>query len=110
MGGPMMGVAQYSLDVPVVKHTNALLAFGENNARQEKETSCIRCGTCSQNCPMRLLPLYIDAAAGKKDIERLKKYHVTDCNECGVCEYWCPARRRIVQSSRIGKLLLKNSS
>ena len=107
MGGPMMGVAQYTLDVPVIKNTNALLAFDEKEARHDAETACIRCGKCAESCPMRLLPLYINAAGVKKDVERLQKYHAIDCIECGACEYNCPAKRRIVQSARLGKELLR---
>jgi electron transport complex protein RnfC len=110
MGGPMMGIAQFSLDVPVVKHTNALLAFDEGDAAPPPETSCIRCGKCVDSCPMRLLPLYINSAAVKNNAERLEKYHVADCIECGICEYNCPAKRRIVQSARLGKGILQKNT
>ncbi|MCL2059845.1 MAG: electron transport complex subunit RsxC [Oscillospiraceae bacterium] len=109
MGGPMMGVAQYSLDVPVIKNTNALLAFDEAEAAQGKETACIRCGQCIGGCPMRLLPLNVNSAAVRNDVERMKKYHVMDCIECGSCEYKCPAKRRIVQSVRAGKDVLRSA-
>ena len=109
MGGPMMGVAQFTPDAPVIKNTNAILAFDERDAAQAGETSCIRCGRCADSCPMRLLPLYINGAAVKNDAERLKKYRVGDCIECGACEYDCPAKRRIVQSARLGKQILLNA-
>ena len=108
MGGPMMGIAQYTLDVPVIKNTNALLAFDETDAKQAAETACIRCGRCIHSCPMRLAPLMLNAAAVRKDAERMNKYHVMDCIECGACEYRCPAKRRIVQSARLGKDILRN--
>ena len=108
MGGPMMGIAQYSLDVPVIKNTNALLAFDGKDATQAAETACIRCGRCVHSCPMQLLPLMINTASVHKDVERMTKYHVMDCIECGACEYRCPAKRRIVQSARLGKDMLRN--
>ena len=110
MGGPMMGIAQHTLGVPVVKHTNALLAFSGKGARAASETGCIRCGRCVDNCPMSLMPLYLDAAAAKGDTARLGAYHVKDCIECGACVYTCPAKRRIVQSVRLGKELLRREA
>jgi len=107
MGGPMMGIAQYSLDVPVIKNTNALLAFDREDAVSEPETACIRCGKCVDNCPMQLLPLYLNQAGVKGDVDRLNRYHVMDCIECGTCVYNCPAKRRIVQSVRVGKGLAR---
>ena len=109
MGGPMMGIAQYTLDVPVVKNTNALLALDETESEQGVETACIRCGKCIRSCPMRLLPLCVNSAAVHNDAERMRKYNVLDCIECGACEYNCPAKRRIVQSARLGKALLRNA-
>ncbi|MDR3121655.1 MAG: electron transport complex subunit RsxC [Clostridiales bacterium] len=108
MGGPMMGIAQFSLDVPVIKNTNAALAFDVKDAKPAPETGCIRCGKCVDNCPMQLLPLFINSAAVKGDAERLKRFHVMDCIECGTCVYNCPAKRRIVQSARLGKDILRN--
>jgi electron transport complex protein RnfC len=106
----MMGVAQFTLAVPVIKNTNSLLAFAEIDARHQEETACIRCAKCVASCPMNLLPLSINLAAVKGNTERLEKYHVADCIECGICEYNCPAKRRIVQSARLGKeILLKGA-
>jgi electron transport complex protein RnfC len=110
MGGPMMGVAQFSLDVPVIKNTNALLALDADEAKIAPETSCIRCGKCVDNCPMQLMPLFINAAGVRNDLERLRQYHVADCIECGTCVFNCPAKRRIVQSARLGKVLLREAA
>lgn len=108
MGGPMMGVAQHSLENPVLKHTNALLAFDrETREAMEKESPCIRCGKCIKVCPMGLLPLFLDASAIRRNTEDLKKFNVMDCIECGCCSYICPAKRHLVQSIRLGKALLR---
>ena len=109
MGGPMMGIAQHSLEVPVIKNTNALLAFTREEALLDKETSCIRCGRCVESCPMSLMPLNINSAALKTDIDRLNTYNVMDCIECGACMFRCPAKRRIVQSARLGKSILREA-
>ncbi|HEY8349160.1 MAG TPA: electron transport complex subunit RsxC, partial [Clostridia bacterium] len=107
MGGPMMGVAQHSLDDPVLKQTNALLAFNERDAEKPKESVCIRCGKCVAACPMSLLPLYINLNVVRGKFEETAKYHVTDCIECGCCSYVCPASRNLVQSVRIAKAELR---
>ncbi|HPP36854.1 MAG TPA: electron transport complex subunit RsxC [Clostridiales bacterium] len=107
MGGPMMGVSQHSLDDPVLKQTNALLAFNERDAEQPKESVCIRCGKCVAACPMSLLPLYINLNVVRGKFEETEKYHVTDCIECGCCSYVCPASRNLVQSVRIAKAELR---
>jgi len=110
MGGPMMGVAQHSLDDPVLKQTNALLAFGESDAEQPKESVCIRCGKCVAACPMSLLPLYINLNVVRGNFEGIEKYHVSDCIECGCCSYVCPASRNLVQSVRIAKAELRKAA
>lgn len=107
MGGPMMGVAQYSLDNSVLKQTNALLALNEKEAAEPKESVCIRCGKCVSACPMSLMPLYINANVMRGNFEETEKYHVNDCIECGCCSYVCPASRHLVQSVRYAKAELR---
>lgn len=103
MGGPMMGVSQFSLESSVIKNTNALLALTEKEAARRKESICIRCGKCVEACPMSLMPLYINAYSLKGNIEYALKYHLNDCIECGCCSYVCPASRHLVQSIRYAK-------
>ena len=93
VGGPLMGKAQYSLYVPVVKATNAVLAFYENEGKMgEREGDCIRCGKCANACPMRLMPLYIYKNYKMQRFDVCDKLNVSDCTECGCCSYICPAR------------------
>jgi electron transport complex protein RnfC len=107
MGGPMMGVAQFSLENTVIKHTNALLVFTEDIARIPAEIACIKCSRCVAACPMNLLPLYFNACTEKGMFKRLQDLHVLDCIECGCCSYVCPSARRLVQSIRYGKAELR---
>jgi len=110
MGGPMMGVALYSLDIPVLKHTNALLAFSKEQVKLTEETSCIRCGRCVEVCPMGLLPFELDRLIRAKSYEDAQKNNLMDCMECGSCVFACPAKRLIVQSIRLGKDALRRAS
>ncbi|MEN8906344.1 MAG: electron transport complex subunit RsxC [Clostridiales bacterium] len=103
MGGPMMGVSQFSLENTVIKQTNALLALTKNEVSIDKESVCIRCGKCVDVCPMNLLPLYININVEKGLIEDTSKYNINDCIECGCCSYICPASRNLVQSIRYAK-------
>ncbi len=107
MGGPMMGVAQFSLDTPLLKQNNALLALTEEEAAEPPESVCIHCGKCVAACPMSLLPLYINSCVNLGNFEESAKYHVNDCIECGCCSFECPASRRLVQSIRYAKAELR---
>lgn len=110
MGGPMMGVAQFSLENTVVKHTNALLALNKKEASTPKESVCIRCGKCVAACPMSLLPLYINANVVRGKVEDAQKYHLNSCMECGCCSYVCPSSRNLVQSIRYAKAELRRNA
>ncbi len=103
MGGPMMGVSQFSLDVPVIKGTNAFLAFcGKEDARVEHPV-CIRCGKCVEACPIHLLPIYMNISAANYDLEACREDGVLDCIECGSCAFVCPAKIPLVQQFRAAK-------
>jgi electron transport complex protein RnfC len=108
MGGPMMGVSQFSLENTVLKQTNALLALTKDELPLDKESVCIRCGKCIEVCPMNLLPLYLNSHVVKGLIKDTEKYNINDCIECGSCSYICPASRNLVQSIRYGKSELRN--
>lgn len=103
MGGPMMGIAGVSLDIPVVKGTSGLLVFSDKYAHTAKESPCIRCGRCVAACPMRLMPTTLDMYSRKNDLDTLIKHNIMNCMECGSCTYVCPSKRYLVQSIRMGK-------
>jgi len=103
MGGPMMGFAQPSLDVPVLKITNCLLAYPEETTYHPEATVCIKCGRCLSFCPMRLMPPNIESAFIQNNLEALKHYNVSMCVECGSCAYVCPAKRPLVQAFQLSK-------
>ena len=106
-GGPMMGIAVPDLDVPILKNTNAVVAFAEEDALLPEPTACIRCGRCIDHCPLRLMPADIENAYKLKDGEMLEKLKVNLCMECGCCAFVCPARRPLVQVNKLAKGVLK---
>jgi len=105
-GGPMMGISVPSLEAPVMKNTNAILAFDEKEARDPVPTACIRCGRCAAHCPFSLMPAAIETAYNNKDPETLKALKVNICMECGCCSFGCPARRPLVQVNKLAKAML----
>jgi len=107
MGGPMMGMAVSSLDVPVTKGTSAILVLTEKEARQTTESPCIRCGRCVAACPMFLEPYALHAFSLAENAEKALQYHIMDCVECGCCSYSCPAKRHLVQSIKRMKQIMR---
>lgn len=107
MGGPMMGMAIPTLDVPAVKGTSGLLAFGPDLAYGFEENACLRCGKCVYACPMKLLPNRLDEAARADDFKALEKLNIADCIECGSCAFSCPSKRRQVQQIKVAKVKLR---
>ncbi len=103
MGGPMMGIAQYSTEVPVVKTTSSILAISDMGEKINTNIQCIKCGRCVENCPMKLMPLYLNKFSKKSDLENAEKYHILNCIECGLCSYLCPAQESIVHNIRVAK-------
>lgn len=101
LGGPMMGIAQFDLDFPVVKGTNSILVKEDEPIR---ERDCISCGMCIEACPMRLMPTLLARYAkdGRYD-ECKENYYIDDCFECGACTYTCPANIPIVQYIKVAK-------
>ena len=100
MGGPMMGLAQYNVDVTVGKGTGAMLAFAGKEEQYEEHPQCIRCGKCVGVCPMRLEPVFMYKYLMKGDV---------DCIECGACTYICPARLPLIHAFRMGKQKVNNA-
>jgi electron transport complex protein RnfC len=108
LGGPMMGVAIPSIDIPIVKITNAILVYSEKNALPPEPAPCIKCGRCLSKCPMSLMPPNIENAYELKKPELLKKFKVNMCAECACCAYSCPAKRPLVQVMTLAKDMLYN--
>lgn len=104
MGGPFMGMTQYTTEVPIIKGTNGILAFTEEEINAGPESPCIRCGRCVEGCPMGLNPSML-SILGQKDWidEAVNEYHLLDCMECGCCSFICPAKRKIVHYIRYAK-------
>lgn len=105
-GGPMMGIAFDSVDVPLQKNNNALtlLAVDEVYEAESKQTNCIRCGRCNRVCPMGLTPQMMSAAFAKKDYDRYEnKLHGLECISCGSCTFICPAKRPLTQEFKVAK-------
>ncbi len=108
LGGPMMGFAHYTLDVPVAKGTSGILVMPEGeHGTSDKYGPCIKCGSCIDACPMGLMPSMLSMLSEKGFYEETKEYHLLDCFECGTCTYVCPSKRPIVQFVRLAKSLIK---
>jgi len=106
LGGPMMGVAIPNIDIPIVKITNAVLAFNAKDASPPEPGPCIKCGKCLFNCPMNLMPPNIENAYELKKPELLKKFKVNMCAECACCAFTCPAKRPLVQVMKLAGNML----
>lgn len=105
-GGPMMGLAVAELTAPVLKNTNALLAFDEKSAAQREPDACIHCGRCMRGCPLGLMPMEIESAYERANVEELDRLKTNLCMECGCCSYTCPADRPLTQTNRLAKAKL----
>lgn len=106
-GGPMMGISIPSLELPVLKMTNAVIAMDKKEARLPKTTACINCGACVNHCPLKLDPRAIAKAYKLNLGEELEALCADLCMECGCCAYVCPANRHIVQTNKLAKAKLR---
>ncbi len=102
-GGPMMGIAQYSLDVPIIKGSSGILIFRDQDLRLTDSNPCIRCGRCLEACPMQINPSLLGVFVEADEMDELEINHVLDCIECGSCAFICPANRPLVHLLRYGK-------
>lgn len=107
-GGPMMGTAMYTAEVPVMKTTSCILAMSEDAVAANEPSNCINCGMCTRVCPEKLLPLRLMVAADMHRLDDFEKFNGMECIECGSCTYVCPAKRRMTQSFKYCKLAIRN--
>jgi Na+-translocating ferredoxin:NAD+ oxidoreductase subunit C len=114
MGGPMMGTAVSSLDIPITKGSTGVIAFTERETgrmRQRKEYPCIRCGSCLDACPMFLNPSKLGLLAKHGEHQLMvHDYHLMDCFECGCCTYVCPSHIPLVQHFRVAKASVRKAA
>ena len=99
-GGPMMGFPQTTLDTPIMKGSNGIIAIDDDNAEAQ---NCIKCGRCVDVCPMELKPLYFYKYAAQSDWVGMRDERVMDCMECRCCEYICSSKLPLVSMIKTGK-------
>ena len=109
-GGPMMGLAQSDLAVPVVKDTNSILCLPQNRDIEVENPVCLRCGKCIAVCPMGLQPLYLYRYTACGQLDEMQRLHQMDCIECGCCAYVCPGKLPLTEQCRKGKALLREAA
>lgn len=102
-GGPLMGIAQYSLETPVIKGTSGIIVLSPEDIHDFEPADCIRCGFCVDTCPMGLSPYELATHIEKEHWEEIETLGISDCMECGSCAYACPAKRPLVQLIKYGK-------
>jgi electron transport complex protein RnfC len=107
MGGPMMGLALPSFDVPVIKGTSGILLLQEEPSMLESHLPCIKCSFCVQACPVHLIPSKLSIIAEAQNWKLAESYGANDCIECGCCTYVCPSKRPIVQLIKTTKSKLR---
>lgn len=102
-GGPMMGKALISLDIPMTKGSSGLLIMNDKEARRTAPQPCIRCAKCVSACPMGLEPFLLATASSQHMWETTEKNNITSCIECGSCAFTCPSHRPLLDMIRLGK-------
>lgn len=102
-GGLMMGIAQESLDVPIIKGTSGIIFMPYKEELNIKETDCIRCGRCLNVCPRGLMPLELNKLIKAKRWQELDKYYLSECMLCGACSFACPAGIPLTYRMALGK-------
>ena len=101
----MTGPALADLDVPIAKGTSGIVVLGPDEVAPsvDGDQPCIRCGRCTEACPMFLQPFQIAVQANRQDWKATEPLHPIDCIECGACSYVCPTRRPLLQLIRLAK-------
>ena len=102
-GGPMMGMAMFTTDVPAVKTFSCFLAFTKDEVAANQPSNCIRCGRCVSVCPQKLMPAKLSVLADHNQFDEFEKLYGAECVECGSCSFVCPAKRNLAQSMKTGR-------
>lgn len=108
MGGPMMGLAQDSDQVPVIKGTSGILVVDEQSASVGRAQSCISCARCVDACPMKLVPTVLGKLVEKKRFDEARTNGMMDCIECGCCAFVCPSKINLIHLFKYGKAEILN--
>lgn len=109
-GGPMMGVSQARLQVPLVKGTTGVVVLTDADLHAEEAMACIRCGRCLDACPVYLNPSLLGQLARKGRYEAMEAAHLKDCMLCGCCSYVCPSRIPLSQLFQVGRSMAKRQA
>ena len=109
-GGPMMGFAMGSLDVPVVKTSSSILAFTKDDVAMLPQSNCIHCGRCAKVCPEILVPQMMGKAVKSNSFEKFADLGGMECIECGCCTFVCPAKIPLTQMFKLGKVRVREMS
>lgn len=102
-GGPMMGAPLFSLDIPIIKTSSAILCLTKEEAKVYEQQNCIRCGKCVGACPIGLLPFSLNHDVLNGEWDAFEKDNGMSCLSCGACSFSCPAKRQLAQSIKVGK-------
>ncbi len=109
-GGPMMGKAIYTLDIPATKSSSAILCMSRDEVAEFEPGACIRCGKCVEICPGRVMPNSLATLVEKNEMDEFVAQNGMECCECGCCSYVCPAKRHLTQTiAGARKLVLANA-
>ena len=102
-GGPMMGFALYTAEVPIIKSSGGIVALTKKDVAPIESEPCIRCGQCVRACPMGLSPVTLTNFSQLRDYDMCEKLDIMSCMECGTCAYLCPSRRYPLQYIKLAK-------
>lgn len=105
-GGPMMGIPLFSLDIPIIKTSSAILCMTKEETKAYEEKNCIRCGKCITACPIGLMPVNLNHDVIYESWEAFEKENGMSCLSCGACSFGCPANRHLAQSIKLGKQIV----
>ena len=105
-GGPMMGFAMFSLDIPTTKTSSSILCFTHDEVAAFEPQACINCGRCVEACPEQLIPSRLAKFGLRGQMDEFEKWHGLECIECGSCSFACPSRRQVAQPIKTMKKLV----